>query len=106
VEYLFSEATSALTSSVAAKITARGIETPLGVLTLAQVDKGEEILRQLTSIIISPNLDHKKLEELSGQFYTVIPHRIGRSLTDVRASILTTVKAVDENASCCSSCAI
>lgn len=37
VTYIFSEATSKLTATVSAKITDRGIETPLGVLTLVQV---------------------------------------------------------------------
>src|SRR5205085_5741460 len=47
VRYLYDEATHALTNSVAAKITAHGIETPLGILTLGQIEKGEEILLEL-----------------------------------------------------------
>jgi hypothetical protein len=32
---------------VQAKITANGIETPLGVLTIGQIEKGEAILQDL-----------------------------------------------------------
>jgi hypothetical protein len=45
--YLYEEATNALTTTVAAKITANGIETPLGVLTIGQIEKGEAILSEL-----------------------------------------------------------
>ncbi len=37
VEYLYADATHALTSTVNASITANGIETPLGVLTVGQI---------------------------------------------------------------------
>src|SRR4051794_9434604 len=38
VRYIYDEAKVALTSTVAAKITAQGIETPLGILTLGQIE--------------------------------------------------------------------
>lgn len=42
VKYLFDEATEALSNSLGpAKITAKGIETPLGVVTTPQIEKGE-----------------------------------------------------------------
>ena len=47
VRYIYDEAKGALTSTVAAKITANGIETPLGILTLGQIEKGEAILTEL-----------------------------------------------------------
>lgn len=40
-----------LTSIVQAKITPQGIETPLGILTVEQIDKGGEILAELESIL-------------------------------------------------------
>ena len=40
VRYIYDESKNALTNSVAAKITANGIETPLGVLTISQIEKG------------------------------------------------------------------
>src|SRR5438132_37672 len=47
VRYLYDEATAALTSTVNATITAHGIETPLGVLTLGQIEKGEDVLARM-----------------------------------------------------------
>ena len=44
VEYLYSEATGALTAVVDVKITKRGMQTPLGVLSQGQIDKGEDVL--------------------------------------------------------------
>ncbi|MFT4974506.1 MAG: hypothetical protein ACI8S6_000389, partial [Myxococcota bacterium] len=44
VTELYQAATHALTTAVQAKITADGIETPLGVLTLGQVEAGQAIL--------------------------------------------------------------
>lgn len=43
IKYIFEEATQALTTSVAATITARGIETPLGILSLDQIKQGEQV---------------------------------------------------------------
>jgi hypothetical protein len=51
VQYLYNEATRALTSSIAAKITDRGIETPLGILSLEQVEKGEKVLSDLGNLL-------------------------------------------------------
>src|SRR5215470_10234132 len=47
VRYIYDEAKNALTSTVAASITAHGIETPLGILTVGQIEKGEDILLAL-----------------------------------------------------------
>lgn len=41
VEYIYDEASKVLNNALGpAKITAKGIETPLGVVTMAQIDKG------------------------------------------------------------------
>ena len=51
---------------------------PLGKLSKAQIAKGYEVLQDLKTA-----LDSKKLaaiNELSSQFYTVIPHSFGRSV--------------------------
>ena len=98
VRYVFSEATNALTATVAAKITAQGIETPLGILTLGQVEKGEAILAELHKLLQSggaakSSKRRPKLEELSGEFYTVIPHRIGRSRDAVAAAVIDSIEA-------------
>ena len=49
VGYLYGEATNALTSAVNATITAKGIETPLGVLTIGQIEKGQAALDALVA---------------------------------------------------------
>jgi poly [ADP-ribose] polymerase len=88
VSYLYDEATAALTSTVAAKITAHGIETPLGVLTIGQIEKGEAILKQIYDEFSKKKKDKPTLVQLSGEFYTTIPHRIGRSRADAEAAVI------------------
>jgi poly [ADP-ribose] polymerase len=82
VEYLYSESVKKLTTTVSAQITANGIETPLGVLTLGQIDKGQSILDQI-AVAINKKRARNDLLALSGQFYTAIPHRLGRSRTAI-----------------------
>ncbi|XP_031496360.1 poly [ADP-ribose] polymerase 2 [Nymphaea colorata] len=48
---------------------------PLGKLSKSTIVKGYEVLRRISDVIGS--LDKKKLEMLSGEFYTVIPHDFG-----------------------------
>ena len=61
VRYIYDEATNALTSTVAAKITANGIETPLGILTVGQIEKGEAILEELYDLFKSkPRNQHER----------------------------------------------
>jgi hypothetical protein len=60
------------------KITAKGIETPLGVVTLAQIEKGEAILKELYLLFVagggkSSQTTRLKMEQLSNEFYTIIP---------------------------------
>lgn len=93
VSYIYDEATSALTSTVAAKITANGIETPLGVLTLGQIEKGESILQALYQLVQkvkdTPSArQQSQLEQLSGDFYTCIPHRIGRTRDAIQSALI------------------
>src|SRR5262249_6992512 len=91
VRYIYDEATNALTSTVAAKITANGIETPLGILTLGQIEKGEDILAELYEVFTKEKNDTKKqaeLTRLSGDFYTAIPHRIGRTRAAVGSAVI------------------
>jgi poly [ADP-ribose] polymerase len=101
VRYIYDEATAALTSTVAAKITANGIETPLGILTVVQIEKGEKILADMYDIF--QNQKGKKrddgLEQLSGDFYTAIPHRIGRTRQAIAAAVINTLEAFDQKQS-------
>ncbi len=88
VRYLYDEATSALTDAVSARITANGIETPLGILTVGQIEKGEEILSALYELFQKKKQDRAAMEELSGEFYTVIPHRIGRTRAAIAGAVI------------------
>ena len=102
VEFLYNEAVNSLTTTVNATITANGIETPLGVLTLGQIDKGASVLTQLAAIIGTAKGKNiaKKWEDdivrLSGEFYTVIPHRIGRSRDGLSEHWITTIDKIKE----------
>lgn len=98
VRYLYDEAKGALTSTVAAKITAHGIETPLGILTLGQIEKGESILSELYDLYQKKRAKRRDEEmlRLSGEFYTAIPHRIGRSRTAVEAAVINTLEAFEQ----------
>ncbi len=94
VSYIYEEATNALTSTVNAKITANGIETPLGILTIGQIEKGEQILDQLYHIFQSGQTGWKRDEDvarLSGDFYTVIPHRLGRTRSAIQQAVIDTL---------------
>lgn len=93
VTHLYDESTKALTKKVNATITANGIETPLGVLTIGQIEKGEKILEE-----IAGNIGKKgdTLTNLSGGFYTVIPHKLGRSKADVMEAVINTADKVKE----------
>ncbi len=92
VSYIYDEATSALTSTVQATITANGIETPLGVLTLGQIDKGQEVLDELYKLF-QKKAKKDKLIDLTGEFYTLIPHRIGRTREAIQNSIIDNLDA-------------
>jgi len=93
VEYIYAEATNALTSTVNASITANGIETPLGVLTLGQIEKGQGYLDELHALISKKQTAKVKsaMLDLSGEFYTVIPHRIGRTRRAAEQAVITTL---------------
>lgn len=90
VRYMYDEATNALTTTVNAKITANGIETPLGILTIGQIEKGEEILTDAYQLFNKKGARNKagRLEDLSSSFYTAIPHRFGRSRAAAEAAVI------------------
>ncbi|KAL9435647.1 hypothetical protein AB3S75_021841 [Citrus x aurantiifolia] len=48
---------------------------PLGKLSKSTILKGYDVLKRIADVIHLP--DKRKLEELSGEFYTVIPHDFG-----------------------------
>lgn len=96
VSYIYAEATNALTSTVAAKITANGIETPLGVLTLGQIERGEAFLQELYALFKSDKPKRSEMERLSGEFYTCIPHRIGRTRAAVEQAVIASMEAFEQ----------
>src|SRR5574338_390306 len=96
VSYLYSEATNALVTTVNASITANGIETPLGVLTLGQIDKGQAVLDQIATAIGKKKKDNDEITDLSGQFYTEIPHRFGRSKDQALLAVIDNAAKVTE----------
>jgi hypothetical protein len=95
VSTLFAEAASTLSDSIAAKITARGVETPLGVLTLAQVAKGERVLDQIHQAL-QRDAPLAALQQLSTQFYTIVPHQVGRSKSAISAAVISTPAQLEE----------
>jgi poly [ADP-ribose] polymerase len=96
VGHLYGEATHALTSTVNASITANGIETPLGVLTIGQIEKGQAALDDLAAALGAKKPSRAKLTDLSGEFYTVIPHRFGRSREAAEAAVIDSAEKVNE----------
>lgn len=78
VRQIYSEATGNLTKTIDCVITSKGIKTPLGVLSLAQVEKGDNIL-----FAIQQELEGSKrssvLAKLSSDYFTNIPHALGRT---------------------------
>ena len=93
VQYIYAEATDALTEAVNVRITAQGIETPLGILTLGQIEKGEAILQDLYRLFQAGSSNRTKMQELSSDFYTVIPHRIGRTRTAIQDAVIDSMEA-------------
>src|SRR4051812_44048387 len=100
VRYIYDEATAALTNTVAAKITANGIETPLGILTVGQIEKGEAILAEMYDHFQKKqkNWQHA-LEQLSGDFYTAVPHRIGRTRAAIADAVINSLEAFEQKQS-------
>jgi poly [ADP-ribose] polymerase len=84
VSYLYAEATGALTKVVQVEITSRGMKTPLGVLSPSQLDKGENVLDRIEVELRSGSASTSKLQALSSEFYTKIPHKMPSSAAAVR----------------------
>ena len=84
---LFGTSTTALTKTVNCNITAAGIETDLGVLTLGQVEKGQAALG-IVHEAVKRGAHFDELLHLSGAFYTLVPHKFGRSRAKLHAATL------------------
>jgi poly [ADP-ribose] polymerase len=92
VACLYQEATGALVASSAkVNITAKGVETPLGILTIGQIEKGEGLLKDLYEQIKTGG---HAWARLSSEYYTAIPHKIGRSRSAIDAAMIRTLEQV------------
>lgn len=96
VKLLYNEATNALTTTINASITANGIETPLGVLTIGQIEKGQLVLDELATAFEKKKKDQDLIMELSGDFYTLIPHRLGRTREAALAAVISSAEKINE----------
>jgi len=54
-------------------------QAPMGKLSEAQIGKGQAVLEQIEGELKKKSQDSKKLEVLSSEFYTLIPHNFGRN---------------------------
>lgn len=96
VAFLYKESTKALTSTINASITANGIETPLGALTIGQIDNGQKILDELIDLFGKKSKSKDDMITLSGEFYTVIPHRFGRSRAAANEAVIDSLEKLSE----------
>lgn len=94
--FLYGEATGALTQTANVKITADGLETPLGILTVGQIEKGEAILKELFTLHKAKKAKQDDYLQLSSDFYQAIPHRIGRTKRDVQDAVIKTIPSFEE----------
>jgi poly [ADP-ribose] polymerase len=91
VKRLYNEATTSLTANVNAKITAKGIETPLGILTLGQIAKGESTLMEIHKTLQEGEAGDDKVRQLqllSSNFYSQIPSKLGRTKADAQKHVI------------------
>ena len=97
VKDLFGQATKALTTQVDCQITANGIKTPMGVLTLGQVEKGAAVLDDIHTVVKEDKAPMSTMQHLTGQFFTHVPTKMGRSKRRLQdATIDTLAKVADK----------
>jgi len=80
VEQWYRESSRTITSNADVTITSDGIETPLGVLTFSQINTGRSILGELGEALKDNN--DVEVRKLTGAFYSNIPAKLGRKITD------------------------
>lgn len=80
VEQWYSDNTHSIQSNSAVTITSDGLETPLGVLSFKQINKGRSILSEIADAIKAN--DTTELRKLTGAFYSEIPAKLGRKISD------------------------
>ncbi|MBV9849863.1 MAG: WGR domain-containing protein [Armatimonadetes bacterium] len=83
VEHIYDESKSELV---------RRIETPLGSLSKSQIERGADKLRELRFALARDHQD--KIVPLTGQYYSLIPHRLGR-WTDIADVAINSIEKAD-----------
>ena len=83
IEHIYDESKSELV---------RRIETPLGSLSRTQIERGADKLRELRFAIARDHQD--KIVPLTSQYYTLIPHRLGR-WTDINQVAINSIEKAD-----------
>lgn len=64
------------------------LKCPLGSLTNAQCDAGKLRLDEAKAIVTSPQIDKKRIEQLTNEFYSLIPHNLGSGYRGVMSELL------------------
>ncbi|ETO27749.1 poly (ADP-ribose) polymerase family-like protein, partial [Reticulomyxa filosa] len=77
------------------KISSRGFQTPLGSLTMEQIEKGEDLLLEIFELWKNKK-NPSQQDVLTNEFYSTIPHKLGRSRFDISSSKFTGYKDFEE----------
>jgi poly [ADP-ribose] polymerase len=80
VDQWYRDNTHTITSNAAVTITSDGIETPLGILSFSQINKGRTILTDLADAI--KNKDKPEIGKLTGHYYSNIPAKLGSKISE------------------------
>lgn len=71
----------------------------MGILSLEQIEKGEECLSKISALLAKPQKTSKELKQfsrLNGEFYSIIPHRLGIKKSDVQKNLIDSFSVVEE----------
>lgn len=94
VKQWYDENSHAIQQNSAVTITSDGLETPLGVLTFGQINKGRSILTEISEAI--EENDDAEVRRLTGAFYSNIPAKLGHKISD--ADLISTDQIVTQKA--------
>lgn len=79
IESIFQDSSQTLTNAIDVNITADGFETPLGILSYAQINEGRDILKELGDAI--KKQQDAKIRKLTSTYFSAIPHKLGFNVT-------------------------
>ena len=101
VDGLYKEAATSLSGVLTATITAKGLLTPMGVLSPGQIEVGEQALDKVEAFLkrgagapVTPGASG--LDFLSSEFFTYIPHKLGEVAGATSVKVLRTMAQVNE----------